>query len=330
MTRRGWVAWVALAACGTPAPPPPEAAPPGPELQATLEPNPAPPEPAQADDAGPGGLSTPVVDALRAVFPKGRRLRCEAVPELAGEGALTAVWLGPKEEHLRAATVDGGWFAAVAPTSEGEGLVLRGGRAVARLSWKDASTGAWAACAVEPVEHYQILGLVQTTEGEEVAGAQVRGCEQGAVARTNAQGRFELPGITGRTCPLLAIVDDAGGLGRSEPTPVKARPGDETIPTSDVLVEITLGSERVERGDVAAQAARLHDLKERQHRNGLAAEAEAFRRRVDEAHLGADARAVADRWIADLDARAAEDAAVLGALARHDAAGLVAYWLHDL
>lgn len=283
----------------------------------------APSEEVAAHDAGRGWLHEDVAVALETVYGGTRRVRCEAPAALGGEGLLEATWMGPGEEHLRGVTVVDNAFAAVVPVDAGEAVVRRAGRPVGKVVWPEAPKGVWSTCRIDPIEPFQILGLVEGADEVLLKGATVRGCLPGDAMVTGADGRFELSGFVGVDCPILAIVDDGAGLGRSD-TIVLTSDG------ADVITELQIAEARLDADTQDVQAKRMHGVMERQVRNGIAQEVEALARVVAEAQLDAGAKAVAEGWVADLRARAARQQALVDVLAQGGKDGLVGFWMTDL
>ncbi len=306
----------ALLACGGPPEPMPELTP----VPADVLPAPPPPSPA-AEDAGPDALPPAVAEALSTVVPRGRRVRCEAPPELAVEGYLSAVSLKSGEAWLLGPTVKAGWFAAAVPTETGAAAILRNGAMVGLVRWEKAAGGVWTACQVEAPTRYTILGLVEDAEERPMAGVKVHGCDRTATV-TNAEGRFKLQGYAGHPCAVVAWTEGPSGLGRSDLHVVESD-------GADAILEVQIPVERVQAAQIPELAKAESQLMEVQLRNGVQTERVGLARAAGAVTLSAEARAVVDGWLADLDARNKEGEDLRLKLAEGTQEALLAAWLSE-
>ncbi|MFT7518766.1 MAG: hypothetical protein ACI9MC_000898 [Kiritimatiellia bacterium] len=93
---------------------------------------------------------------------------------------------------------EGGVLFASIPPDPGRERLLHQGSTVGWLAWKDG------ACSVQQAQFTQVNGVV--LEGQSpVEHAIIRGCERGAVVRTEADGRFAFRLARGQRCqPVVA------------------------------------------------------------------------------------------------------------------------------
>lgn len=299
-------------ACGADPAPLDELTPVDPSTQGT----PAVPE--APVDEGPAGLPAPVAEALSTVFPRARRVRCEVPAGLPEVGDLALLSLAQGEAWGLAPAISGGWFAGVVPSDQGAAALLRGDVVVGLVRWKDAAAGAWRGCTVELPTRFTILGLVEDAAGNPVSGATVHGCD-GSETTANEAGRFSLEGYVGHACGLVAWVDGADGLGRSD-VHVVASEGAEAI------VEIQLGEPRLSGTQLEEATKRLAQLTDVQLRNGVGAEFDGLERITTGVELSPEARAVVDGWKADLAARRGRLEALRDGLATGTKEALLAAW----
>lgn len=322
-TRRvAWTAGLLLAACGS-APEPVVEAP-----TAPIEAPTAPPEAPPVPDAGPGGVPSPVADALAGLFPKARRVRCEVPADSPAEGALSAVSLSAGESWVIGPTVRDGWFAGVVPAESGAATVFRDDRVVGVVRWEKAAAGGWTACAWTPPTPYRVLGVVLDGAAKPMPRAKVHGCD-GRTVTANAQGRFEATALAGHPCAFLAWVEDGNGLGRSDLQVVDLSTVDP-VEGADAIVELVIPAARLKGDELASQGPSNAKLLEVQIRNGVRAEIDGLGRLLAAATLTPEGSAVVDGWLADLRAREARGEKLRQGLLTGGTQGLFDYWFAEL
>lgn len=278
---------------------------PAPDAQNVAVPDgavPTAPGPANKPDVGPGGLSPDVVAAYKGLAADGRLVRCTIPDELKvdmqGEGPISGQVTQSPHDALSLLRAADGWFSAVVPVDSHTATLVRGEQAVGMVTWRRAVAGQWNECAVLKAYPYSVVGRVTDATEQPIAKASVIGCSADKPVLSDKDGRFDLPGVFGRSCVVVAFVRDAGGLGYSPPSIVDSG-------GVDTLLDVVVSETRITLAEEQTKLKGALTVAEERVAAGIARDVTDFKARLDAASLPEGARAVADLWLKDLSAREA-------------------------
>lgn len=263
---------------------------------------PTAPGPANKPDVGPGGLAPDVVTAYKTLAPDGRLVRCTIPDELkvdmVGEGPLSGQVTQSPHDALSLPRAADGWFSAVVPVDSHTATLVRGERAVGMVTWRRAVAGQWNECTVLKAYPYSVVGRVTDAADKPIVKASVIGCSADKPVLTDKDGRFDLPGVFGRSCVVVAFVRDGGGLGYSPPSIVDSG-------GVDALLEVVVPETRITDAEEQTKLKGALTVAEDRITAGIARDVTDFKARLDAAALPEGARAVADLWLKELSDREA-------------------------
>ncbi len=263
---------------------------------------PTSPGPANKPDVGPGGLSPDVVTAYKTLAPDGRLVRCTIPEELnadmISDGPLSGQITQTPHDALTLPRAADGWFSAVVPVDSHTATLVRGERAVGMVTWRRAVAGQWNECTVLKAYPYSVVGRVTDASETPIVKASVIGCSADKPVLTDKDGRFDLPGVFGRSCVVVAFVRDAAGLGYSPPSIIDSG-------GVDALLDVVVPESRITPAEEQTKLTGALAVAEDRVTNGIAREVTDFKSRLDSASMPEGARAVADLWLKDLSAREA-------------------------
>lgn len=298
------VVWAAVACSGGEAPPA----------------EPVAPEPvAPAAPVRPAAVSEAREAAYRALAPDGLWVQCPLGDlKVPVDGPLSATLSEDQvveaedgtrtvslvREALTLMSVEGGLFTAVVPRATAGATLVRGNTPFALVSWRSAAPGQWVTCSPHEPYPFSVNGMVMDATGAPVEGASVIGCAAEAPVVTDARGRFDLPGVFGRSCVVVALQRGPKGLRISKPVDVDAG-------GADLLLDVTLPDAWVSAEDEATMLAQKLTIAEARVGSGIGQDASRLASAVGAAGLSGESLALADAWVADLKARESAERARL-------------------